>query len=157
MALTVGTNSWLTEAAANTYMGDRLDADGYWIDAAADNVRALITAYKWLNAGDYSFPDTATQPMKDAQCEMALFLLQHQPDLDLRMGLQVQGVTVAGVVKERYRFDNSVELPIPPIVQELLLQYSTDRPIYLVNLERNEEEGVSYDAYDNLLTDEAAD
>ena len=155
MAIVVGTNSWLTEAAANTYMGNRLDADGYWVDGEADNVRALITAYKWLNAGKYTFPTTATQPIKDAQCEMALFLLQHQPDLDLRMGLQAQGVIAAGVVKERYKNDNYVEMPLPPIVIKLLEDYDTERPIYLVNIERNEEEGVGYDAFGNLLADEA--
>jgi len=153
MAIVVGTNSWLTEAAANTYMGNRLDADGYWVDEEPNNIRALITAYKWLNAGGYSFPATPTQTMKDAQCEMALFLLQHQPDLDLRMGLQVQGVIAAGVVKERYKDDNTIEMPIPPIVQQLLADYSTDRPVYLVNIERNEEESVSYDAFGNILSD----
>ena len=157
MAVTVGTNSWVTEAAANTYMGNRFDAGSYWTEDATDNPKALVTAYKWLNAGRYSFPTTATQAMKDAQCEMALFLLQHQPDLDLRIGLQVQGVITAGVVKERYKFDNSVEMPIPPIVQRLLASYDTDRPIYLVNLERNEEESVGYDAHGNLLADEADD
>ena len=153
MAIIVGTNSWLTEAAANTYMGNRLDADSYWVDEEPDNVRALITAYKWLNAGSYSFPTTPVQVMKDAQCEMALFLIQHQPDLDLRMGLQAQGVIAAGVVKERYKDDNYVELPIPPIVKKLLEDYSTERPVYLINIERNENESVSYDAYGNLLED----
>ncbi len=157
MSITVGTNSWVTVAEANTYMGDRIKAGDYWTDGAGDNEDALITAYKWLNAGKFSFPDTSTQPMKDAQCEMALFLLQHQPDLDLRMGLQVQGVIAAGVVKERYKDDNYVEMPIPPVVQKLLAAYDTDRPIYLINIERNEEEGVDYDAFGNLLTDEAAD
>ena len=155
MAITVGTNSWVTEAEANTYMGNRLDADGYWTDEAPDNARALITGYKWLNAGKYSLPTTATQAVKDAQCEMALFLLQHQPDIDLRMGLQVQGVISAGVVKEKYKSDNYAELPIPPIVQSLLAAYDTARPVYMVDIERNEEESVSYDAYSNLLADEA--
>ena len=153
--ITVGTNSWVTEAAANTYFEARIKAGDYWTDGADDNIPALITAYNWLNAGGYGLPTVATQNMKDAQCEMAMFLLQHQPDLDLRMGLQVQGVIAAGVVKERYKDDNSVELPIPPIVAKLLEEYSTDRPVYLVNLERNEEEGVGYDAYANLLADEA--
>ena len=157
MAIVVGTNSWVTEAEANTYFDDRVMASDYWTDGAGDNSPALITAYKWLNAGKYDFPETATQPIKDAQCEYAFFLLQHQPGLDLRMGLQAQGVIAAGVVKERYKDDNYVELPIPPIVQKLLEDYVTDRPVYLVNLERNEEEGVDYDAFTNLLADEAED
>jgi len=152
-SITVGTNSWVTVATANTYFEGRIHGDDYWTDSASDNIPALITAYNWLNAGGYSFPATPVQVMKDAQCEMAFFLLQHQPDLDLRMGLQVQGVIAAGVVKERYKDDNTVELPIPPIVQQLLEDYDTKRPVYLVNIERNEEESVSYDAFGNLLAD----
>ena len=154
VAIVVGTNSWVTETEANTYFEARVTASDYWVNLATINKPALITAYKWLNAGKYTFPVTSTQNMKDAQCEMALFLIQHQPDLDLRMGLQVQGVIQAGVVKERYREDNTIELPMPPIVQTLLQEYSTDRPVYLVNIERNEEESVGYDAYGNLLSDE---
>ena len=156
-AIVVGTNSWVTEKEANTYFDARIFSSDYWTEAATDNVPALITAYKWLNAGKYTFPTTATQPIKDAQCEMAFFLLQHQPDLDLRMGLQAQGVIAAGVVKERYKDDNYVELPIPPIVEQLLEDYDTESPVYLVNIERNEEEGVGYDAFGNLLADEAND
>ena len=153
----VGTNSWVTEAEANTYLEARVKSGDYWTDGAIDNIPALITAYKWLKAGKFTIPATITQPIKDAQCEMALFLLQHQPDLDLRMGLQVQGVIVAGVVKEQYRQDNYIEMPIPPIVQQLLAEYDTDRPVYLVNIERNEEEGVGYNAFSNLIVDEAED
>jgi len=155
MAITVGTNSWVTEAEANTYFDDRIFASDYWTDAASDNSPALVTAYKWLNSGPYSFPATAVQNMKDAQCEMAFFLLQHQPDLDLRMGLQAQGVIGAGVVKEKYKDDNSVELPVPPIVQELLEDYQMEKPMFMVNLERNEEKGVDYDAFTNRYDDES--
>ena len=153
--ITVGTNSWLTEAAANTYFDARLMSSDYWTDSADDNIPALITAYNWLNVGNYSFPTTPIQTMKDAQCEMAFFLLQHQPDLDLRMGLQSQGVIAAGVVKERYKDDNYVELPIPPLVKKLLEGYSTDRAAYLINIARNENESVDYDAYTNELADAA--
>ena len=151
--IVVGTNSWVTEAEANTYMTGRIKASLYWTNSAADNVPALISAYQWLTT-KYDTPTTATQDIKNAQCEMALFLLQHQPDLDLRMGLQAQGVIQAGVVKERYRDSSYDDLPVPPIVQKLMAAYDTELPAYMVNLERNEEEGVGYDAYGNLLEDE---
>ena len=92
--------------------------------------------------------------MKDAQCEMALFLLQHQPDLDLRMGLRAQGVLVAGVVKEKYKDKDNMAYPLPPIVERLLSGYDGTKGAYMVNLERNEEYGVSYDAYSNRDSDE---
>lgn len=155
MAIVVGTNSWLLESEANTYFTDRIFASDYWTNSNANNSPALITAYKWLNSGLYSFPDTATQAMKDAQCEMAFFLLQHQPGLDLRMGLQAQGVIAAGVVKEKYKDDNYVELPVPPLVQKLIESYETSKPVFLINLARNENESVGYDAYANRLTDTA--
>ncbi len=155
MGIVVGTNSWVTEVEANTYFDDRVFSSEYWTDSASDNSPALITAYKWLNAGLYSFPETATQNMKDAQYEMAFFLLQHQPDLDLRMGLQAQGVIAAGVVKEKYKDDNYVELPVPPLVQKLIESYETSKPVFLINLARNENESVGYDAYANRLTDTA--
>ena len=149
MAIAVGTNSWVTEAIANTYLGSRLDADGYWVDGDANNERALITAYRWLvGSGDFTFPATATQAMKDAQCEYALFLLQHQPDIDLRIGLQVQGVVAAGIVKEKYK-ESTTGMPYPPIVRTLLRSYLTYASTRLVDLERDEEEGVDYDAYGN--------
>jgi hypothetical protein len=156
VTIVVGTNSWVTEAEANAYFEARVKAGEYWVNNAADNKPALVTAYKWLMSGKYSLAASisAEQPIKDAQCEMALFLLQHQPDLDLRMGLQAQGVIAAGVVKERYKDDNTVEMPIPPVLQQLLQGYDTDRAVYLVNLERNEAEGVAYDTYANLGNDE---
>jgi len=149
MGIVVGTNSWVTEAEANEYFSTRLGADDYWTDGADDNIPALITAYKWLNnCGKFSFPSTATDKMKELQCEMALFLLQHQPDIDLRMGLQAQGVVKAGVVKEDYREVNGI--PLPPVVADLAKDYLDEKPAYIVELERDEEERVDYDAYEHL-------
>jgi len=155
--ITVGTNSWVTMTEANTFFEGRIKSSEYWIEDADDNCPALVTAYKWLQSGKYSFPATVVQAMKDAQCEMAFFLLQHQSDLDLRVGLRVQGVIAAGVVKEKYRNDKYMVLPIPPIVKQLLGDYDTEKALFKVNLERNEEEGVDYDAFTNLIADEEAD
>ena len=155
MGLVVPTNSWVTEAEANAYMADRLKASLYWTDVADDNAPALITAWYWLNAGNFAFPDDVTTAMKTAQYEQALFLLQQQPDIDLRLGLQVQGVIVAGVVKEKYKNDNYVEIAFPPIVQKLLEDYQTSKPIFLIDLARNENQGVGYDAWGNLPNDTA--
>ena len=152
MAITVGTNSWVTEAEANAYLGDRLDADGFWVDEDANNPRAVITAYRWLVSNpNYSFPATATQVMKDAQCEYALFLLQHQPDLDLRIGLQVQKVVEAGIVKEKY--SQPATLPIPPVVANLIETYLTSTGFHIFDVERDEEQETDYDAVSNLTRD----
>ena len=151
MALAVGTNSWISVADANTYFGDRVGVTNYWC-SGAEKEEALVTAWRWLTGcSDYTFPATAVQAMKDAQCEYALFLLQHQPDIDLRMGLQAQGVVEAGVVKEKYGVGPG-GIPLPPIVQGLLRAYYTGATIKLLNLERDDEESVTYDAYTNRGT-----
>ncbi len=145
MALVVPTNSWVTQAEADTYLGDRLAIGDYW-NATAEKDAALVTAWRWLTgAGDFTFPAVATQAMKDAQVEYAVFLIQHQPDIDLRMGLQAQGVTAAGVVKEKYS-GMSTAVPYPPIVSTMLRSYLTYANMELIDLARNENESVTYNA-----------
>lgn len=148
--ITVGTNSWVTEAEANTFMEGRIKASDYWTDSASDNIPALITAYKWLMAcPKFSFPTTIATTMKDLQCEMALFLLQHQPDIDLRMGLQAQNVIEAGIVKEKYKF-SILGIPLPPTVIDLAYAYLDEHYLYILDIERDEEQLTSYDAPGNL-------
>ena len=134
-------------------MFERMGAREYWTDGGEDNVPSLITAYKWLNATPkFSFPTTIAQTMKDLQCEMALFLLQHQPDIDLRMGLQAQGVSEAGIVKEKYL--NIAGIPVPPVVVDMAEAYINQKPLYILDLERDEEQLTSYDAVSNLDRDD---
>jgi len=150
--ITVGTNSWVTEAEGNTYMEARLGAGDYWTNGAADNVPALITAYNWLvGCGKYTFPTTAVAAMKSAQCEMSLFLLRNSPDIDLRMGIQAQYVVEAGVVKEKYRTPTGI--PIPPTVDRLLQSYQSESPFHIFDIERDEEQTTSYNAPSNLTRD----
>lgn len=151
--ITVGTNSWITEAEANAFMLGRIKAGDYWTDGASDNIPAIITAYHWLtDCPRFSFPSTATAAMKRLQCEMALFLLQHQPDIDLRMGIQSQNVIEAGIVKEKYKM-TVMGIPVPPAVYDLAFQYFNQHPFYLIDIERDEEQLTSYDAPGNLDRD----
>ena len=148
--ITVGTNSWITEAEANTFMEGRIKASDYWTAGATDNIPAIITAYFWLtDSPKFSFPATATAAMKRLQGEMALFLIQHQPDIDLRMGLQAQNVIEAGIVKEKYTM-TVMGIPVPPAVAGLAETYLNQKSYYIVDLERNEEKLTSYDAVGNL-------
>lgn len=149
----VGTNSWVTEAEADTYFATRFGAGDYWL-SGTDKDGAIITAYGWLmGCGRFALAAslTAAQAVKDAQCEMALFLVQHQPDIDLRMGLQAQGVREAGIVKEKYAA--KVAFPVPPMVVGMLDGYRNDSPIHMVDIERNENRTVTYDAPGNLFAE----
>lgn len=143
MALAVGENSWLTLEEAETYFSTRIGSSEYWC-SGADKEAALITAYNQLNGcGLFDFPAAATQAMKDAQCEQALFLLIHGEDIDRRKGLQAQGVTAAGIVKESYKEDID-QIPICTNAKNFLKEYSIEgQDIYAVDLERDEEEDIT--------------
>lgn len=152
MALTVGTNSWVTVSEADTYFSDRVGTGDYWNDDA-EKAAALVTAYKELtNSGHFNLPSTATQVMKDAQCEYALYLLIHEPDRSIRAGLITQGVVEAGVVKEKY--SSSIrKLKFPPMVESLLDAYSSLTPFAIFDIERDEEQTTDYNAPGNLTRD----
>lgn len=143
MALTVGENSWVTVEEADTYFSSRLGSSEHWV-SGAEKESALITAYNQLNGcGFFDFPASATQVMKDAQCEQALFLLVHVEDIDRRKGLQVQGVATAGIVKESYK-ENIDQIPICTNAKNFLKDYSVEgKDIYAVDLTRDEEEDIT--------------
>ena len=126
-------NSWVEVDEATEYFEGRYGS-GAWDaltpdpsdDLHADKKKALVTAYRQLSSGLFTgLPGTPTQAMKDAQCEQALFLLQQGGDNDLRGGLQAQGVTAAGVVKEQYNPDSAGKLAICPAAMQLLKDYYT--------------------------------
>jgi hypothetical protein len=138
MTVTPGTNSWISVEDANLYFADRLSSGDYWNTNTLKSA-ALITAYKFLvNSGLWSFPSVATQLMKDAQCEMALFLLIHLADMDRRKGLQVQGVIAANLVGETYDKSMLSELPVPPIVSRLLSDCSDETVFGAEDVTRDE-------------------
>lgn len=140
MTVTPGTNSWVTVEEANLYFADRLASADYWNTNTLKEA-ALITAYKFLvNSGRWDFPTTASQNMKDAQCEMALFLLIHLADMDRRKGLQAQGVIAANLVGESYKQDMLSDFPIPPIVEGLLADAETDTVWGAEDVTRDESE-----------------
>lgn len=142
MALVVGENSWVTVEEADTYFSDRIGASEHWV-SGAEKEPALITAYNQLNGcGLFDFPAAATQAMKEAQCEQALFLLIHVGDIDSRKGLQAQGVTAAGIVKETYKGEID-GIPICVNAKNFLKDYVVEgKDVYATDLSRDEDEDV---------------
>ena len=140
--LTPGTNTWATTAEAEAYFRTRLGASAVW-NEDADKAAALVTAYKYLvNSGLWSFPDTAVQAMKDAQCEMALFLLKHMADMDARHGLQAQGVTQSQIVGETYSADAAGQIAVPAGIKGMLADYEAGSPLLATDVTRVDEEDV---------------
>lgn len=144
--LVVNTNSWVTEAEANDYMESRFGSWEFW-DDETNKAAALITAYKRIaESGAFSnLPSTANQAMKDAQCEMALFLVAEGGDILRRKSLQVQGVTSAGIVKEAYDASVRNRIPFPPEVTKLLEAYAgdLDTNCFFDDLSRDDDEDVN--------------
>jgi hypothetical protein len=147
--ITVGTNSFVSLADSNTYFGDRPGSSDYWVSGSDKNA-AILYAYKLLKKSRrFSLPATATQAVKDAQCELAYYLLIHLSDIDIRMGLRAQGVLEAGILREKFKSDDAAEFPFPSVVIDLLAAYDTTRGMYILDVERDEEEHTDYDAPTN--------
>ena len=152
-----GEIGYLTIAAADAYFSTRLFSTA-WTSIPVDsgNVKktaALTTAFDRLfYCGLFSLPTLAAATadqlviLKKAQCEFSLYLLQHLADEDRRKGIQAQGVTVAGIVKEQYAEADLTTLPIPPIVSKMLdaagFSAPAIAPFYAVDIDRREDESV---------------
>ena len=145
MSITVGTNSWISLADADIYMLTRIGATRIWKEETTlpDKEAALVTAFNTIkSSGLWTMPAIATQNMKNAQCEMALFLMKHQEDADARGGLQAQGVVAAGIVQETYDPAKAGEVPVPAIVTQLLKEYAVNIPIGGAEIARDEDEEI---------------
>jgi hypothetical protein len=153
-----GEIGYLSVAAADLYFSTRLFSDA-WTSIPADSnsvkkIAALTTAYDRLYySGLFDLPTLAAAPadelvvLQKAQCELSLYLLQHLADEDRRKGLQAQGVTAAGIVKETYgggaggSADVLDTLPIPPIVAKMLEDFSIAGSGFEVSsIDRDEDE-----------------
>jgi len=144
VTVTVGTNSYIAVADADTYFGDRLYTTD-WDDATPDQQgQALIMASKAIDrlqlAGiktdssqDLQFPrdlqdgnDAQTavpQPVLDACCEEALALLQFDPsDRQERLRQGLKSVS-AGDVTEAYWAAGARQVMLSAEAYELLQAY----------------------------------
>lgn len=142
MALEVGTNSYISEADADTYFADRLNAESWTGD---NRSKALIQATKMIDfkkfkgvktseAQALKFPriglvddgvivdrDTVPQKVKDATCELAIYLLQEDysaPDDLAEFGSVKVGSIEVNTQGGGRTTSGGKELP--PFVKELL-------------------------------------
>jgi len=142
---------WFDDLAdANSYFTvERLETDS-WDDLSDDKkAQAVVMAYNRIYYNpDYSVPSyagaTAAQLiiLKKANGEMAYYLALHLEDEDRRKGIISQGVTAAGIVKEVYDKDRAGKIPIPPFVDELLIDFSELKAFGMADLDRDEDKSV---------------
>lgn len=82
--------------------------------------------------------------LKKANAEMAYYLAVHLADEDERKGIQAQAVIKAGIVKEDYLETALENLPVPPFVIAILIQFAIDNRFAVVSVGRDEEEEDEY-------------
>lgn len=125
MALTVGTNSWVTVAESNLYLADKYGA-GDWA-GLADGVKEqlLITAFWTIySSPDYTIAKTSTNELvKNAQIETAWFMYTYDSEIWKRLALQGIGVTEFGISEFRERLSKGS--PIPFVAAGMLADFST--------------------------------
>ena len=160
----VAQNGWSTPVEADLYFADERSITSLW-DALADDDaknRVLNAAYNriYYHTDFTGIPEAGTETAAQlvilikAQSELSYYLLMHLEDEDRRKGLQIQAVAGAGIVKETYtRFNSDTitpgDLPLPPIVVAMLDGFKDLPTMAMIDIDRNEDEGVQYDAVDD--------
>lgn len=147
---------WCTLAEAESYFADERYVTTHWDAIAAVGAitiddfknKLLNMAYNRI----YYYPlvsvpasgtETAAELVKliIIQSELAYYFALHLADEDRRKGIQVQGVVEAGIVKEVYDKDMLDKLPLPPIVEELLDDFTTGK-YFAVGIDRDENKDI---------------
>lgn len=127
----MATIGWTTDTEADAYLAVSLGA-ATWASLSTDQKTAyLTTAYRILIANpEYSFPDTPSQKMKDAQAEYGLYLVSNSTGDSKRASLRAQGVREFEIGKFREKLDSNgssswsgVGMVLPSIVAGLLFEY----------------------------------
>ena len=148
----VAQNGWSSPAEASLYFTDERQITTLWDALTTDDQKnkVLNNAYNRLfYSPDYSLPEAGSETAAQlvvlikAQSEMAYYILMHLEDEDRRKGLQTQAVTSAGIVKEVYDKDRAGKVPIPPIVDELLEDFSELKAFGMADIDRDEDESVN--------------
>jgi len=146
---------WVEDvAAANAYFLEERGDSPFWDALVAtsggrdEKAAFLKMAYNRIRfCRDFDIPANPSavqlERLKIAQCETAYYLAQHLEDEDARKGIQAQGVTEAGIVKESYKDTDLSAIPLPPVVYELLDDMVvSETPFFAVDIDRREDESV---------------
>jgi len=145
-------------ADANLYFTDERLETSAW-DELVDIYKTKVMAQAFNRIyyhADFDLPAVADATaaqlivLKKANAEMAYYMALHMADEDKRSGLRAQGVTEAGIVKEKYTGFSEVippdAVPFPPIVKQMLSPWHKyNDQFYSVDIDRDEDEEVSED------------
>lgn len=136
MALVVGSNSWETVAEADDYLENKMNASE-WFELSTVGARGavskesvLITAYNEILASPLVniSKDSSDNNVKNAQSEMALFILQYYDELMDRRASIASGLSSfsASKIHEAYSsLEGGGSPTLPSNVIGLLFDYNT--------------------------------
>lgn len=138
--IVVPDDSWISLEDADTYFAFRLRSDAWKVAPKDVKQAALVTAKRQLGMLYSGLPTDVSEVMEHSNCEQALFLLQQNGDNDMRAGLQAQGVTQAGVIKETYAGAGGVA--IAPLARQILIAFYTPATggVFGAEITRDEDE-----------------
>lgn len=134
---------WATEGEADDYFLTRLNSSAWTGATSGDKTAALTTAQNdiALNPQLTGLPSTATDTMKLALYEQAIYLLESMVGASKRGAVRAGGVKQAAVVGETY-IDGAPMLPLAPRAQAFLTGYLESRAFYndVVEIVRDEDD-----------------
>lgn len=136
MALVVGQNSWVTVIEADAFLTDRINAEDWFVLAAAgaagvvSKSTLLASAYRWLlNAPQLELSSSLTDDnIKNAQIEAAFFLLEHYNALNQRRAAMSTGVESFKLLGKSEKL-NINKLQIPDHIIGMLRAYAAENTI----------------------------
>ncbi len=94
MSITVGTDSWVTLAEADTFFASHIGSSPWDVLSGNDKEKYLKTAYRWLYYDSaFSAPAASSETaVKYGQSEAALFLINYYTEYDKHDAMQAQGI-----------------------------------------------------------------
>lgn len=135
-------NAYFTDERLETVAWDELQ-DSYRTKVLNHAFNRLFYDARW-SLPTYEDAGDNLPRLRIIHGEMAYYLAQHLGGEDRRMGLRAQGVSEAGVIKEKYI--DTMTLPVPAVVEAMLEDFvSADAGLYIANLGRDENEDANTD------------
>ena len=117
--MVVGTNSWVSVAEADNYLNQKLNTTSW---ATANKEGALVSAfYEIYNDPSLLIPKNSTnEKVKNAQIELAFWLVENITAWNKRKSLQSMGVKEFDIdnVKEVYNKNSSLPTFIDNMLQD---------------------------------------
>lgn len=94
VVITVGSNSWITQAEADAYLEEKWGASAWAGLTATQKAQMIISAYRWINQqSNLSIPAASiAQVVKNAQIEAAWFIYNYWTEFEKRRALNASGV-----------------------------------------------------------------